>query len=152
MSQFLQEGLIQPDADLALTRGVLVRRFLAFLVDVCIIGALSWAVAAAIFIFGLLTFGAGWLLFHIMPVMPFIYYVLLVGAGRATPGQRLFGLRVVRDLDLQPPTPAQALVWTLLMWVSFVLACVPFALALVGPRHRAAHDLLSGLVVVRDWH
>jgi uncharacterized RDD family membrane protein YckC len=47
---------------------------------------------------------------------------------------------------------AQALVWTLLLWVSFGLACVPFLLALVTPRHRAAHDLLSGLVIIRSPH
>jgi uncharacterized RDD family membrane protein YckC len=48
------------------------------------------------------------------------------------------------------PTMAQALVWTILFWLSFALACVPFFLALLPPRHRAAHDLLSGLVIVRQ--
>jgi uncharacterized RDD family membrane protein YckC len=150
MSQFLQETLAQPNSDAILTRGVLARRVCAFLVDIFLIGVLSWMLALSILIFGFLTLGLGWLMFHIIPLVPFFYYTLLVGGSSGTPGQRLFGLSVRQDADLRPPNLAQAFVWTLLMWVSFVLAFVPFALALVGPRHRAAHDLLSGLVVIRN--
>jgi uncharacterized RDD family membrane protein YckC len=150
MSQFMRENLAPAHYDALRTRGVLARRFCAFLVDIFIIGVLSWMLAVTIFIFGILTLGLGWLLFHIVPVLPFLYYTLLVGGSSGTPGQRLFGLSVRQDATLLPPNFAQAFVWTLLMWLSFVLACVPFAMALVGPRHRAAHDLLSGLVVVRN--
>ena len=149
MSQFLQENLPHPGADALLTRGVLARRLCAFLVDLFLIGLIGCVMAVTIFLFGLLTFGMGWLLYHIMPFVPLLYYTLLVGGAARTPGQWLFGLQVRQDADLAPPTLPQAFVWTLLMWISFVLACVPFAMALVGPRHRAAHDLLSGLVVVR---
>ena len=150
MSQFLQQNLARSSPDAVLTRGVLARRFCAFLVDIFLIGVVSWILAIFILIFGVLTFGLGWLMFHIIPLVPFVYYTLLVGAGSSTPGQKLFGVAVRQDADLLPPNLAQAFVWTLLMWVSFVLACVPFAMALVGPRHRAAHDILAGLVVIRN--
>lgn len=150
MSQFLQQNLSPAISDALLTRGVLARRFCAFLIDAFIIGVLGWVVAITIFLFGILTLGLGWLMFHIIPLLPFLYYTLLIGGSGATPGQRMFGLVVRRDADLGPPSLAQAFVWTLLLWVSFVLACLPFAMALVGPRHRAGHDLLSGLVVVRN--
>jgi uncharacterized RDD family membrane protein YckC len=149
MSQFVSQNLGQVSSDALLTRGVVLRRFCAFLVDAFIIGAVSWILAVTIFVFGILTFGLGWLLFHIIPILPFLYYTLLLGGSGATLGQRLFGLAVRQDANLFPPTYAQAFVWTLLLWVSFVLACVPFALALAGPRHRAGHDLLSGLVIIR---
>jgi uncharacterized RDD family membrane protein YckC len=149
MSQYLQPDLVRANADGLLTRGVPARRFCAFMVDLFLIGLLSFSLAVSIFIFGILTFGLGWLMFHIIPLIPFIYYTLLVGGGHRTPGQRVFGLAVRQDADLRAPNYAQALVWTLLMWVSFLLGCVPFALALVGPRHRAGHDLLAGLVLVR---
>jgi hypothetical protein len=111
---------------------------------------LGWVLAITIFLFGILTLGLGFLMYHIVPLLPLFYYTLLVGGSGATPGQRLFSLSVRRDADLGPPNLAQAFVWTLLLWVSFLLACLPFALALVGPRHRAGHDLLSGLVLVRN--
>jgi uncharacterized RDD family membrane protein YckC len=150
MSQSLPQNFPQGNADALLTRGVLARRFCAFLIDAFIIGVLAWMLAVGIFIFGILTFGIGWLMYHIIPLVPFLYYTLLVGGGGRTPGQLLFGLSVWQNADLSPPNLAQAFVWTLLMWLSFVLACLPFAMALVGPRHRAAHDLLSGLVVIRN--
>jgi len=140
----------QPNHDWLLTRGVLTRRFLALLVDVVLMTILGWALAIFIVILGVFTLGLGWLAFHIIPWLPLFYYTLLVGSEGATPGQRAFGIAVRQDIDLSPPTMAQALVWTLLLWVSFVLACVPFLLALAGPRHRAAHDLLSGLVIIRQ--
>jgi uncharacterized RDD family membrane protein YckC len=150
MSQFLQQNLAQSNVDAFLTRGVLARRFFAFLIDAFLIGVVGWVAALTILVFGILTLGLGWLMFHIIPLLPFLYFTLLVGGSGATPGQRLFGLAVRQDIDLSPPNFAQAFVWTLLLWVSFVLACLPFAMALVGPRHRAGHDLLSGLVVVRS--
>lgn len=147
MSQSLSP---QTNPDWLLTHGVLTRRFLALLVDVVLITILGWALAIFIVILGVFTLGLGWLAFHIIPWLPLFYYTLLVGSAGATPGQRAFGIAVRQDIDLSPPTMAQALVWTLLLWVSFVLACVPFLLALAGPRHRAAHDLLSGLVIIRQ--
>ncbi len=149
MSQLPWDYPFRPDADALLTRGVLARRFCAFLVDLFLMGFIAWVMAVTIFLLGLLTFGMGWLLYHTMPVMPFLYYTLLVGGTARTPGQWLFGLQVRQNADLGPPTVPQAFVWSLLLWISFLLACVPFAMALVGPRHRAAHDLLAGLVVVR---
>jgi uncharacterized RDD family membrane protein YckC len=139
----------QPNPDWLMTRGVLSRRFMALVVDCILITLLGWAAAVFIAIFGIFTLGLGWLAFHIIPWLPLLYFTLLVGNSGATPGQRAFGIAVRQDTNLAPPTMAQALVWTLLLWVSFVLACIPFLFALAGPRHRTAHDLLSGLVVVR---
>jgi uncharacterized RDD family membrane protein YckC len=150
MSQILPQNLTQSSVDAYLTRGVLARRFLAFVIDCILIGVIGWVAAITILIFGVLTLGLGWLMFHIIPLLPFLYYTLLLGGSGATPGQRMFGLAVRQDIDLSPPSFVQAFVWTLLLWVSFVLACLPFAVALVGPRHCAGHDLLSGLVVVRN--
>ena len=115
-----------------------------------LIVVLGWSAWFVIAIFGLFTLGLGWGAFHILPLLPLAYFTLLIGGPGATPGQRAFGLAVRQDADLAPPTLAQALVWTLCLWLSFVLACVPFALALFNPRHRAAHDLLAGLVIVRQ--
>jgi uncharacterized RDD family membrane protein YckC len=130
-------------------RGVLARRICAFLVDAFVIGAFSWAAAIGIFLIGVITLGFGFLMFHIIPLMPFVYYTLLLPQG-GTLGQRLFGLSVREDSDLlRAPNYAEAFVWSLLLWVSFVLVFLPFLLALTNPRRRAGHDLLSGLVIIR---
>jgi uncharacterized RDD family membrane protein YckC len=132
-----------------LFRGVLARRLFAFTIDAMLIGIFGWASALGIFLFGMITLGMGFLLFHIIPVLPFIYYTLLVPGG-GTIGQRLFSLELREDTDLaRRPSHAEAFVWSLLLWVSFALAFLPFLLALTNPRRRAGHDLLSGLAIVR---
>ena len=135
--------------DRALSDGVIIRRCAAFILDIIGIAAFFWAMAIAIAIFGVLTLGFGWLAFHILPWLPLLYYTLLIGGTGATPGQRMAGLAVRQDATLEPPTLAQAFVWTLLLWLSFVLAGLPFLLAFLNPRHRTAHDMLSGLTLVR---
>ena len=140
----------QPNPELLLTQGVLTRRLLAFAVDMIILSIASAAAVFGIAVFGIFTLGLGWLAFHIVPWLPLLYFTLLVGGEGATPGQLLFGLRVRQELDLSRPTMAQGLVWTLLLFVSFACGGVPFRLALLGPRHRTAHDMLSGLVIIRQ--
>jgi uncharacterized RDD family membrane protein YckC len=133
----------------SLFRGVIARRFFAFIVDGILIGIFGWASALGIFLFGIITLGFGFLLFHIIPILPFIYYTLLLPNG-GTIGQRLFSLELREDSDLaRRPSYAEAFVWSLLLWLSFALAFLPFLLALTNPRRRAGHDLLSGLAIVR---
>ncbi|MBU6396980.1 MAG: RDD family protein [Rhodospirillales bacterium] len=138
-----------PQPDHALSHGVISRRCAAFVLDMIGIALFFWAMAIAIAIFGVLTLGLGWMAFHVLPWLPLLYYTLLIGGTGATPGQRLAGLAVRQDAMLEHPTIAQAFVWTLLLWLSFVLAGLPFLLAFVNPRHRTAHDMLSGLTLVR---
>jgi len=129
--------------------GILPRRLLALLLDVFIIGIIFWVSALFIAIFGVFTLGIGWLAFHVLPALPFAYYTLLVGGAGATPGQRLFGIMVRQDGSLARPNLPQAFVWSILLSLSFALACIPFLAALLNPRHRATHDILSGLVILR---
>jgi len=145
-----QSFINAPMSESLLFQGVIARRICAFVIDIILMGMIGWMLAISIFIFGIFTFGLGFLMFHILPFLPFFYYTLLVASG-GTPGQRLFGLAVRQDFDLSAPTPAQAFVWTLLLWLSLVIgAGLPLLLALVGIRHRAAHDIFSGLVVIRN--
>lgn len=146
----MSHTLLPSDPDWSLTQGVITRRVFALIADCLVIGVAGWAGALGIALFGVLTLGLGWMAFHILPWLPLVYFALFIGYAGATPGQRLFGLAVRQDADLSRPTMAQAVVWTLLLWISFGLAFVPFLLALITPRHRATHDLLTGLVVVRS--
>ena len=146
MTQFLST----PPLDPRLTQGVLPRRFLALLLDCVIISVLGSVAVLLIGVFGVLTLGVGWLAFHVIPLIPLVYYTLLIGGTGATPGQRLAGLAVRQDDDWSAqPSLAQALVWAVLLWLSFVLVGIPLLLALLNPRGRATHDILSGLVIIR---
>lgn len=140
--------------DAWLTRDVWPRRILALIVDMVMIAILATAISWVIVLLGILTLGLGFLLLHLLWLVPFIYYVgWLCTRHAATPGQRLLGLCLREDATLALPAPArpglaQAIAWTVLLYLSFALSLLPFLLVFVTRRRRAGHDLLSGLTMV----
>lgn len=133
-----------------LTDGVMSRRVVAWLIDVLLIGLLLGALFLVLLLFGVLTLGLGLPLLGALPLVPFCYHWLFVaGPASATPGQQALGLVVRRDDDLGRPTPVQALVYTLIFYLTLAATGLLLLVALVTVRHRTLHDLASGLVVVR---
>ena len=138
------------DEDL-LIEGVLTRRVFAWLIDVLLIMLIFVALWFALVLFGLLTLGLGLPLLGMLPFVPFCYHMLfLAGSASATPGQQALGLIVRRHDDLGRPTPVQALVSTLLFYVTLATSGLLLLVALFTVHRRTLHDLLSGLVVVRS--
>ncbi len=138
------------ERDEALTRGVLSRRVVAFILDGVFVAALCAVLWFVLLAFGVLTLGLGLPLLGLLPAVPLLYNWLSIASGAAaTPGQALMGLTVRRDADLASPTPLEALVWTLGFVATMALGAIWFAVALLTNRHRTLHDLLSGLVLVR---
>lgn len=135
-----------------LLQGVILRRCIAFVLDFIFMGLLGCCLIFVITLFGLFTFGFGWVAFHVLPWLPFAYYILLICGTGATPGQRLSGLVIIQDVNQAPPTFAQAVVWSLFFWISLAFAGLPFLIVFCNRRHRAAHDILSGLTFVRSTH
>jgi uncharacterized RDD family membrane protein YckC len=88
-------------------------------------------------------------LLALLPLVPFCYHFFFLAGTGATPGQALLGLRVVRDDDLGPPGPLQALVSTLIYYLTLATSGLLLLVALVTTRHRTLHDMISGLVVAR---
>jgi uncharacterized RDD family membrane protein YckC len=141
-------SMIQDDL---LTRGVLMRRVLAWLVDVFLLAVIVSACWTMGMVFGLLTLGLGMPVLSLLPLVPLAYHCLfLVSPLSATPGQALFGLRVRRDDDMGRPNLAQAVVSTLIFYLTLATSGLLLLVALFTVRRRTLHDMLSGLVVVRD--
>jgi uncharacterized RDD family membrane protein YckC len=143
-------GAIHTVRDEDFIAGVMTRRCLAWLFDmvlIVLIFGILWLVLA---LFGLLTLGLGFGAMAVLPAVPFLYhFVSLLRASRATPGQSLFGLTVRRDVDLGPPTEVQALIFTVVFYITMATCGLLFLIAPFTVRHRTLHDLASGLVVVR---
>lgn len=137
--------------DELLTEGVLSRRCFAWFVDLALIAIIVAAMWVALFTFGIMTLGLGMPLLGLLPLGPFFYHFgFLAGPMSATPGQALFGLRVCRNDDLGPATGLEALVSTLLYYLTLATSGLLLLVALVTVRKRTLHDMLSGLVVVRS--
>ncbi len=137
-------------AEDALTGGILPRRVMAFVVDGLIVAVLAAVAWVALLLFGLLTLGLGLPLLGLLPAVPVLYnWLFTAGPGQATPGQAMLGLRLVRDDDLGRPNSAQAFVWSVGFAATIALGAVWLLVALVTRRHRAAHDIVAGVSVVR---
>ena len=132
-----------------LTEGVRTRRIAAWFVDLLLIGLMVAGLWFVLLLFGLLTLGLGFPLMGILPFIPFFYHFLFVAGSGATPGQQAMGLAVRRDDDLGPPTALQALIYTLVFYITLALAGLLLLVSLFTIRKRTLHDIASGLVVVR---
>ena len=138
-------------SDAELTDGVMFRRIWAWLFDLLLVGGIVMVLWVMLVGFGLLTLGLGLPLLGLLPVVPLLYHALFVAGSRsATPGQVLMELVVRRDHDLGQPSLLQAVLFIVGLWVTLGAGVVWLAAALLTNRHRALHDLVSGVVVVRS--
>jgi uncharacterized RDD family membrane protein YckC len=143
-------GGFQAVRDEAFIEGVMLRRCLAWLIDLVLIGFLVVILWTILFLFGLLTLGLGFGAMALLPAVPFLYHFLsLLRTASATPGQSLLGLMVRRDADLGPPTGIQALIFTVVFYLTMATSGLLLLVTPFTVRHRTLHDLASDLVVVR---
>ncbi len=102
--------------------GVRTRRSLAFLVDYSIVLLLCIPMGFLIGVLGILTLGLGWMLYAIifpLVALPYVTFTL-GGSSQATPGMRLFDLRLER-LDGRRVDPALGAAHSILFWAAGVL-------------------------------
>ena len=130
--------------------GVLLRRSLAYLIDLAILGALGVGFIALTGFLGLITFGLLWIGIGPLMLGLVIGYDALTcaGAHRATPGMRLFGLQM-RSWDGSMVTTGQAALQSLGFYLSVIFTSfLILAVGLLNPRHRCVHDFASGTMII----
>ncbi|PTM43625.1 RDD family protein [Bosea sp. 124] len=133
--------------------GVLGSRIFAWIGDIIVLFILGTMIYFALFLIGIVTFGAAWLLIPIASVATALGYAALTigGPRQATWGMRMAGLRVETVTGGRPDGLAAAVhallfyvaAGTVGLWVLNVLC------GLFRSDRRLGHDLLTGLVVVR---
>ncbi|MBB3998599.1 RDD family protein [Aureimonas pseudogalii] len=132
-------------------RSVRTRRVLSFFFDYTLVLLLCVPVYFVVTLLGVVTLGLGFLLYGaIFPLVAIPYVAFTMGgAGQATPGMRLFDLRIER-LDGRKVDPTLAVLHGVLFWAGNVLTSgFIVLLALFTPRKQLVQDLLLGTVVTR---
>lgn len=139
-----------PSAAPELYRGLILRRSLAYLIDIVIIAVLGLGLGFALWLVGILTFGLLTpLAVVIMAVWPLAYHSFFIATRGATPGMGLFGLEL-RDWSGAAAVPLQAVLVVLLFYVTISLtAWLVLVVVLFNDRRRALHDILASTVMVR---
>jgi len=131
--------------------GVALRRMFAFFLDMILIGVIitiAAMAAAALWLVSLTLISIPLVLGTLVFVV--LYDVFTIGGpASATPGMRVFGLKVIswsggRPDNLQALLMS-AMFWTIHAMTGWLAAVVVF----LNPRWRCAHDFLAGTVVVR---
>jgi uncharacterized RDD family membrane protein YckC len=135
--------------------GVLMRRMIAFLIDLIVIA--TPVVLAVIFIafFGLITFGLGWALFWLLSPGTVIWALAYYGMTFGGPASATVGMRVM-DLEMRtwygaPSYFVLGAVHAVVFWIS--ISVLSPLILLVGPfnaRKRLLHDFLIGTVVINN--
>jgi uncharacterized RDD family membrane protein YckC len=134
-------------------RGVTLRRILAYLIDGWIIFLILLGVHLLLAMLTVVTLGLFWPL-HILVVplaVALPYHSLQTSSSAAaTLGMRLFGLKVHSVLGGRPSL-GQALVHTVCFYLTLGLSGGLLLLfALFNRERRTLHDLVAGLVVLRQ--
>jgi uncharacterized RDD family membrane protein YckC len=138
-----------------LFRGVLARRFFAFLIDLLVLSIPVILGMIFIAIFGVITLGLGWALLWLVSPASLIWAVVYYGAtlgGRhsATVGMRAMGLEM-RTWHGEPSYFVLGAMHAILFWIS-VSMFTPLILliSLFNNRRRMLHDMLLGTVIINN--
>jgi uncharacterized RDD family membrane protein YckC len=133
-------------------------RLVAYIVDGILVSVLV-TIVAVLLSFGVAAFAvAGADALAVLGVVLVIVAVFAVSLGYfpwfwvkggATPGMRIFNLRVVRDRDGGPIGWGEALLRLFGFWVSSLVFYLGFIWILVDKRRRGWHDLIAGTVMVQ---
>jgi uncharacterized RDD family membrane protein YckC len=135
-------------------------RLVAYIVDSLIVGVIVTVIAivgglvvgaSASAGTDILT-GAGAIVLVIaLIVVPLAYFPWFWARRGATPGMRMFNLKVVRDRDGGPISGGSAILRLIGYWVDWIVFGIPIGLLWIfyDKRKRAWHDLIASTVVVK---
>jgi uncharacterized RDD family membrane protein YckC len=131
--------------------GVVLRRALAYLLDICFIIGLSVAFWVGLWILTIVSFGLLSPLWLAFPLLALAYHTVLIGGPHsATLGMRMTGVEV-RSWTGGRPSYLQAALQTILFYSSLALTSSLILLVVFfNRRHRALHDYLAGTTVIRS--
>jgi uncharacterized RDD family membrane protein YckC len=144
-----------PVANPELFEGVLSRRFVAFVIDVVILAIPLLMAWVFIFVFGIVTLGLGWALFHLMPLVSLLWALFYYGSTLGSSASATIGMRAM-DLELRtwygaPSYFVLGAVRAVVYWISVsVLTPLILVVGFFNSRGRLLHDILVGTVVINN--
>jgi uncharacterized RDD family membrane protein YckC len=150
-----QPHAFDPWAHPELFRGVLTRRFFAFLIDLVVLSIPIVLAVVFIAIFGVITLGLGWMLFWLVSPTSVIWALIYYGASLGGPHSATVGMRMM-DLQMRtwygaPSYFVLGAAHALLFWVSVsFLTPLVLVIGLFNGRRRLLHDIVLGTVIVNS--
>jgi uncharacterized RDD family membrane protein YckC len=138
-----------------LFRGVLTRRIFAFLIDLLVLSVPVILAVIFITVFGVITLGLGWLLFHLVYPAAVIWALIYYGASLGGPHSATVGMRMM-DLQMRtwygaPSYFVLGAMHAVLFWISVsLLTPLILLIGLFNGRRRLLHDIVLGTVIINS--
>jgi uncharacterized RDD family membrane protein YckC len=151
----LKPHAYEPAANPELFKGVLARRFIAFVVDIVIIMLPVAFAAVFIFFLGLVTFLLGWALFWLLYPGTIIWALVYCGSTLGSSASATIGMRIM-DIEMRTWYGAPAYfvlgaVHAIVFWITVsILTPLVLVVGLLNERQRLLHDILIGTVVINN--
>lgn len=142
---------LQPE----LFRGVLTKRFFAFLIDLVILSIPIVLAIIFVTLFGIVTLGLGWFLFWLISPFSVIWALLYYGMTLGGPNGATIGMRMM-DIEMRTWTGERpyfilGAVHAVLYWVSVsFLTPLVLLVGLFNGRRRLLHDVVLGTVFINS--
>jgi uncharacterized RDD family membrane protein YckC len=134
-----------------LFEGVLLRRVVAWMIDVGLLAGIGTIIFLAGIVVGIFTFGVGALAALILiPVVILGYYAATLGSPmRATVGMAMMDI-VLTPARGRPLDGWAILIHPIVFWITWWIAWpVSLVVALVTPRRETVQDLITGTLMLR---
>jgi uncharacterized RDD family membrane protein YckC len=150
-----QPHAFDPTLNPELFRGVLTRRFFAFLIDLVVLSIPVILACLFIAVFGVVTLGLGWALFWLVSPASIVWALVYFGSSLGGPHSATLGMRVM-DLEMRtwygsPTYFVLGAMHAVLFWVSVsFLSPLVLLVGLFNGRRRLLHDILLGTVVINS--
>jgi uncharacterized RDD family membrane protein YckC len=150
-----QPHAFDPYLNPELFRGVLTRRFFAFLIDLVVLSIPVILACLFIAVFGVVTLGLGWALFWLVSPASIVWALVYFGSSLGGPHSATLGMRVM-DLEMRtwygsPTYFVLGAMHAVLFWVSVsFLSPLVLLVGLFNGRRRLLHDILLGTVVINS--
>jgi len=151
----LQPHAFDPYLEPDLFRGLLMRRVIAFIIDLIVLSVPIILAVLFIAVFGVVTLGLGWALFFLVSPASVIWALVYYGATLGGPHSATIGMRVM-DLELRTwyGAPGYFLLGAMhavLFWISIsVLSPFVLLIGLLNGRRRLLHDFVLGTVIINN--
>lgn len=142
---------LQPE----LFRGVLTKRFFAFLIDLVVLSIPIVLAIIFITLFGIVTLGLGWFLFWLISPLSVIWALIYYGTSLGGPHGATVGMRMM-DIEMRTWTGERpyfvlGAVHAVLYWVSVsFLTPLVLLVGLFNGRRQLLHDIVLGTVLINS--
>lgn len=126
-------------------------RLVAYIVDIIIFSVIATILLVIGTLAAFASAGVGGVLivFTLIGIASLAYFPYFWATSGSTPGMRMMGLQVVRDVDGGPISVGQAVLRLIGYWVSGAVLYLGYIWIFIDKRHRGWHDLIAGTVVVQ---